>query len=43
MPLTFTRHDLKNGKRYANAEDVDLTLHIKPGQKFVQGKEEPVR
>ncbi len=42
-PPRFMRHDLKNGKRYAKAEEVDLTLHIKPGQKFVKGKEEPVR
>ncbi len=42
-PPTFMRHDYKNGKRYAQREEVDVTLHIKPGQKFVKGKEEQVR
>lgn len=42
-PPTFMRHDYKNGKRFARAEEVDLTLHIKPGQKSVRGKEEQVR
>ncbi len=42
-PPKFWRHDYKNGERYASAADVDLTLHIKPGQKFVKGKETQVR
>ncbi|MGA7668998.1 MAG: iron transporter [Nitrolancea sp.] len=42
-PPTFMRHDYKNGKRYGKPEEVDLTLHITPGQKFVKGKEDQVR